>query len=279
MKLYRLVSWILASLLLFSCANTSEPPPGEPQPAQRAPTPSPGTRETSQRAAGTSQRAAENYVIPDAPPRPANSRGRVLFLGDSFSVGAFGRTFDQALRNAGFEVYTSVAGGGSPYYWLSAYPPVSIDITYWERTPSSQRRLRSISAVPKLETLMAKWQPDIVVVQTGTNLYASLRSSRRSKEANVREVESLVSKMGRAISAGGARCFWITPPSASTNTYPQELQDEMLAITRRAVSPYGRIFDSYAVTERPTGSDGIHLGPSKARAWAQRAASDFIATH
>ena len=97
------------------------------------------------------------------------------------SIGEFGRTFDQSLRDAGFEVYTSVAGGGTPYYWLSDYPPVSIDIAYWERTPNSQRRLPSIGAVPKVESLMAKWEPDVVVVQTGTNLYAPLRSKKRTK--------------------------------------------------------------------------------------------------
>jgi hypothetical protein len=211
-------------------------------------------------------------------PKPVG-QNRVLFLGDSLSVGEFGRTFDQALRNRGFEVYTSVAGGGTPYYWLREYPPVSIDITYWERTPSSQRRLPRIQAVPKVETLISKWNPDIIVVQTGTNLYAPLRSKKRSKAANVKEVESVVEKMCRVTTDNGCRkLYWITPPEAHTKRYPQALQDEMLAITQRVAGKYGPVFNSYQVTsytEPYPSSDGIHLGRAQAKRWAESVSRDF----
>ena len=52
---------------------------------------------------------------------------RVLYLGDSLSMGAFGKTLDSGLRNQGMEVYTVVAGGASPYYWLKAYQPLPCD--------------------------------------------------------------------------------------------------------------------------------------------------------
>lgn len=222
-------------------------------------------------------------VVKREPQQEVSSTGgkRVLFLGDSLAVGAFGRTFDQKLRSAGFEVYTSVAGGGTPYFWLKAYPPVSIDITYWERTPSSQRRLPGISAVPKVETLMAKWNPDIVVVQTGTNLYAPLRSKKRSKEANIREIESVVDKMCRVATANGKRhLFWITPPDSHVKRYPQALQDEMLSITQRVAGRYGSVFNSYQVTsytEPYPQSDGIHLAAPVSRRWGEKAANAFIA--
>ena len=213
-------------------------------------------------------------------PDPAQKGGkRVLFLGDSLAIGAFGRAFDQELRDAGFEVYTSVAGGATPYYWLKEYPSVSIDITYWERTPTSERRLPAIGAVPKVETLMARWNPDIVVVQTGTNLYASLRSNKRSKEANVREVESLTEKTCRAVTADGQRqLYWITPPDAHVKRYPQALQDEMLSITQRVAGQYGPVFNSYQVTsydEPYPQSDGIHLAASASSRWGKTAANDF----
>ncbi|MEM7144913.1 MAG: SGNH/GDSL hydrolase family protein [Verrucomicrobiota bacterium] len=244
---------LLLALFVGACATTKQPP--EP------------------RAAATAART----------PSAEASKGRVLFLGDSFSIGAFGRTFDQSLRDAGYEVYTSIAGGGTPYYWLREYPPVSINISYWERTPNTERRLSSIAAVPKVETLMAKWKPDIVVVQSGTNLYAPLRSSRHSKEHNIQRVETLIAKMCRAITAGGgAQCYWITPPDASTEKYPRQLQEEMLRTIRRGVSGYGRVFNSYAVTTYPQSqpsSDGIHLAPNEARNWANRAANDFLKTY
>ena len=198
-------------------------------------------------------------------------------------MGEFGRTFDQKLRAAGYEVYTSVAGGGTPYYWLKDYPSISIDITYWERTPTSQRRLPGISAVPKVESLMAKWDPDIVVVQTGTNLYAPLRSKKRSRAGNIREIESLIDKMCRVVTANGRRqIYWITPPDAHTERYPQALQDEMLSITQRAAGKYGPVFNSYQVTTYTQSypqSDGIHLTSSAYRKWGDRAARDFVSKY
>ena len=271
---------------LCACASVDPPPPAfQPPPAQavRAPEVRPARAPAiaKPRAANPATPVvAQNDPLPAAV--PPSGKTRVLFLGDSFSMGAFGKAFDQSLRNAGFEVYTSIAGGGTPYYWLKAYPSVSINIGYWERTPNTQRRLSSMGAVPKVETLMAKWNPDIVVVQTGTNLYSTLRSKKRSKEANVREVESLIGKMGRSVTRAGGRCYWITPPDAHPDRYPLELQQEMLAIIRRAGGAYGRVFDSYAVTEFTEDyppSDGIHLGPSDARRWGERAARDFVAAY
>ncbi len=55
-------------------------------------------------------------------------RTSILYLGDSMSMGAFGKVFDMKLREAGFEVYTYVAGGATPYYWLSRYEPIASNI-------------------------------------------------------------------------------------------------------------------------------------------------------
>ncbi len=212
----------------------------------------------------------------DAGPRESR---RVLYLGDSMSMGAFGRTFDSQLRAAGFEVYTCVAGGATPYYWLSRYKPIASDIGFWKKTPSGERRQRTVKAVPKVEQLIKLYNPDIVVVQTGTNLYASLRSKRRSKEGNVREVENLCRNMAEAVTGEGRRCYWISPPDAHPQRYPVALQRELATLTKRVVGPYGRVFDSRAVTkfvDPYPKTDGIHYGPTEARQWAQRVASDFV---
>ena len=55
---------------------------------------------------------------------------KVLYLGDSLSMGAFGTTIDENLRSAGFDVHTVVAGGASPYYWLKAYQPLPCTIGF-----------------------------------------------------------------------------------------------------------------------------------------------------
>lgn len=57
----------------------------------------------------------------EGPSLQAATAPRILYLGDSLSIGAFGQTLDQSMRSAGFEVHTAVAGGASPYYWLRSH--------------------------------------------------------------------------------------------------------------------------------------------------------------
>ena len=204
---------------------------------------------------------------------------RILYLGDSMSMGAFGKTFDSRLREEGFSVYTYVAGGATPYYWLSKYAPIASNIGFWHKSPFEDRRIRKIDAVPKVEGLIEDCDPDIVVVQTGTNLYASLVSKRRTREGNVQEVEGLCRNMARAVTKDGIKCYWIAPPSSHPERYPVGLQQEMEELMKRVVGKYGRVFDSRRVTEYidpyPK-NDGIHYGPTEARQWARIVADDFV---
>ena len=204
---------------------------------------------------------------------------RVLFLGDSMSMGAFGKTVDAKLRAAGYDVYTYVAGGATPYYWLSRYAPIASDIGFWKKTPSGEQRVRTVKAVPKVEPLIEACNPDIVVIQTGVNLYSTLRSKRRTREGNVEEVESLCRNMASAVTQGGRRCYWIAPPQSHAERYPVELQKEMGSLMKRVVGRYGRVFDSRKVTKFTDPypkTDGIHYGPTEARQWANHVASDLL---
>lgn len=208
----------------------------------------------------------------------APKKKRILYLGDSMSMGDFGRTLDQQMRDAGFDVYTFVAGGATPYYWLSRYSTIKGPIGYWEKTPANESRRNITRAVPKVETLMERYNPDVVIVQTGTNLYATLRSKRRSKENNVKEVEGLLNHMVEAATQGGRKCYWITPPDAHPGRFPTELQKELNDITKRVVSREAKVFDSSSVTKFTDPypkTDGIHYGPSEARQWASHVAKDF----
>ena len=211
----------------------------------------------------------------------AGAGQRVLYLGDSLSMGTFGVTLDQRLREAGFEVYTSVTGGATPYYWLKEFENVEADIGHWQKTPTSDKRFKTLPATPKLEDLIQEIQPQTVIVQTGVNLYSTLRSKRLTPAQGQEKVESLVQKMARAATAGGARLYWITPPSSHFQRYDQALQQQMLGLMQRTVGPFGRVFDSYAVTsfaDPYPETDGIHYGPKEAAAWGELVATDAVAT-
>jgi len=203
---------------------------------------------------------------------------RILYLGDSMSMGAFGKKLDEEMRNSGLEVYTYVAGGATPYYWLSRYSPISSSIGYWQKTPQNDVRKRYIKAVPKVEALINEHQPDVVVVQTGTNLYSTLRGKQRTREDNILEIEGLLEEMAKTVTREGCRVYWITPPDAHVRKYPVELQEAMAGIMKRVVGKYGVVFDSRSVTKFTDPfpqTDGIHYGPTEASQWAQVVANDF----
>ena len=207
------------------------------------------------------------------------SGGRVLYLGDSLSMGAFGRVFDSEMRSDGLHVITVVAGGASPYYWLRSFQPLPCTIGFWQKTPQSERRLGYVKAVPKIEDLMDRHKPNVVVVQTGINLYATLRSKRRPKDQNVAEVYKLIDGMCKAIAERDAKSYWILPPHSHERRYPASLQSELAGIMKTVVREYnGAVFESQKFTrftDPYPATDGIHYGPGEARTWAQRVAADF----
>jgi hypothetical protein len=204
---------------------------------------------------------------------------RVLYLGDSFSKGAFGRTLDAQMRAAGLEVYTSVTGGASAYDWLPEFGATSTDIGYWEKTPKKEFRVGRISRIPKIDELVERWRPQVVVIQGGTNMYSVLTSKRRPREQNAAELERLLDRIGQIVTSSGARLYWVTPATAHPRRFSPELQAEMREILHRVGQRYGRTFDSYAVTrftDPYPGTDGIHYGPTEAAAWSRLVAKDVI---
>lgn len=204
---------------------------------------------------------------------------RILFLGDSLSMGAFGKTLDSGLRSQGAEVYTVVAGGASPYYWLKAYQSLPCTIGFWEKSPINERKVGYVRSVPKLEDMMEEHNPDIVVVQTGINLYATLRSRRRPKDENVLEIRSLIEQMSHSIAKGGAIPYWILPPHSHERRYSLALQKELSSIMRNVIKDYdGAVFESSEVTrftDPYPATDGIHYGAEEAEAWAQKVRADL----
>lgn len=210
-------------------------------------------------------------------PPESPGRSRVLYLGDSHSLGGFGTHLDRILRENGLDVSTYAAGAGSPYYWLEKAFPISASVGTWEKTPQKERREELTVAVPKLESLLRSCRPQVVVVQAGTQLYAPLRLGTEESHEQVRGV---IEEFCRAISKSRAWIYWITPPQAHSKRVTPPLRSELEEIIRDAVTRYqGRVFDSAAVTEwsvpYPDLSDGLHYGAVEARQWAEAAGADF----
>ncbi len=168
----------------------------------------------------------------------------VLFIGDSHSVGPFGKKLDFLLRENGFAVETYASCGSIAQWWVTGKPT---NCGYFFKNFEGKTSFGLKADTPILAKLLEKNKPAFVIVELGAN-YASVLSDDMAIED--------MSAMAKSIKATGAKCFWLTKPDSRKNSFDIP---RVLALTQKAVSPYCDIFDSTKVTEYPEkGGDGIH---------------------
>ncbi len=159
----------------------------------------------------------------------------VLFLGDSLSLCGFGKRLDQHFREMPEvkAVFTYMTCATQPLSWLKnrPYTTVKSRCGFWsiESVPGSvkpkelediygMRRGSTPKAhpVPKLEDLLAQIRPDILVMQTGGNLYDLFRDHKTVRpERDASEVKKFVVPfISKAISPSSSlkKIYWVAPP-------------------------------------------------------------------
>src|SRR5437899_2133157 len=139
---------------------------------------------------------AQDSPTPAEPPRDLT----VLILGDSLGLCGFGKRLDQKFRADPRvkSVFTHCACATNPLSWLKEKPFTHIQTHcgYWsiESRPDSHaiKELRDTygtpsghrptsHTVPKLDDLLATIQPDILVMQTGSNLFGLFSGREKVK--------------------------------------------------------------------------------------------------
>lgn len=175
---------------------------------------------------------------------PPSLAADVLYIGDSHSVGPFGVKMDELVRSAPGVKLDFYAVCGSVYsWWLSGRETTC---GYFFRDKEGMESRGKNGPTPLFKKLLKKDRPEIVIVEIGAN-YWDYPEKKAVKEMR---------KMAKKIRASGAECYWITTPdSAKIRKYIPGIME----YTRKAVSPYCRIFDSTTVTSYPDGTgDGLH---------------------
>jgi hypothetical protein len=190
----------------------------------------------------------------------------VLFIGDSHSVGPFGRSMDQHLRGVGFTVNTFASCGSIAQWWKTGK---KTPCGYFSHTQDGTLVDIKVHATPDIDLLLSELRPRVVIVELGGN-YASVSSQDFVRT----DIDSLVS----SIINSGAQCFWITNPDTRNN---RAAIPRILRLIRAGVAERCPIFESYRVTKYPeTGGDGVHYsfpqGSPIAKAWAKAAFEHFI---
>ena len=294
---------LLAVALCGSCEFTRKPPPpvqapvvvassGHKQkpakPGKREPVPVTGSSAAPVYRANPAQQGQRvppsSYGVSSSAYRPIASNplgtsSRVLMIGDSLTVGPFGDRIEAwLLRNLGSNrVAVFGSCGSSPENWLASHKNFVSPCGYRETSPQRHileeyrhgRRPSPVST-PKLDTLLARFRPQIVIVQLGTNHFDNLL---RDGKGAVPQLSAVYEEFANAVHCVGGSVrmvIWITPPDSSK--YPKCVEDEVDRLISSTNQRHGfftfpsRRYTSY--TAGVTGSDGVHYNDAGAALWA-----------
>jgi hypothetical protein len=200
---------------------------------------------------------------------------KVLMIGDSLSVAKFGEVMrDFLVSTCGTRnVAVFASCGSSPENWLRSEPTFFTKCGYREQTPARSVVLdqRLHLATPKIESLVATYRPDTVIVQLGTNWMDRLTTSDTpQKEAEIGDILDRFIAAARGRRA--VRILWIMPPDSSHFSKRVQSTVENL-ISAAAHRDRFETIPSRRITHYvpgKTGRDGVHYNPEASEEWAKR---------
>jgi hypothetical protein len=212
-------------------------------------------------------------------PAALGSSGRVLMVGDSLSVGAFGEAIQQYLfQKVGTrKTYLYASCGSSVQHWLSFTDTFTSSCGYRETRPGVQRVMEHAKGrrpvampTPKIETLLRNIRPDTLIVQLGTNHYDDLK---RLSSATLREERARIETFAAALDSNPHRprfIIWIAPPDSSrySNSVENAVEHAILESCRRHRIMVVRSRALTRYQRGRSGSDGVHYNETAAKAWA-----------
>jgi hypothetical protein len=203
---------------------------------------------------------------------------RVLMVGDSLSVGAFGEALQvyllQRFGSNNIALYASC--GSSPEHWLRSGPKFIARCGYREQTPQATvlydfqngRRPQSI-LTPKLEDIVEAFRPTTVIVQLGTNWMDGFAANSRNESTDGQIIDRFVTAIHTSADSI-QQIIWVTPPDSSR--YSRETQRNIKdLITDAARRNSFEIIDSSRLTHYvpgKSGDDGVHYNIEAANDWA-----------
>jgi hypothetical protein len=219
---------------------------------------------------------AQNTPAPADQPRNLT----VLILGDSLGLCGFGKRLDQKFRADPRvkSVFNYCTCATNPLSWLKEKPFTHIQTHcgYWsiESRPDSHaiKELRDTygtpsghrptsHTVPKLDDLLATIQPDILVMQTGSNLFGLF--SGREKVKPDRDASTLrkylVPFVKKAITPPSKlrKIYWVAPPISGRVS--GEVQEFVFDQTQKDIGSITQLIDSRKLVSYPY----KHMEPDK----------------
>ena len=219
---------------------------------------------------------------------------RMLYLGDSMSLGGFGDRLDHLLRIESeiSQLHTYLACGVFPLSWTQIPPFAgaktgcgycSIVPGYHPLQPQRfddvhgkpSGNVPSSHPVPKIEHLLQSVQPEVWVLQLGNNFFSCFKDKRSIQEDYHRKyIRSLTTPFLRHLltaSPSLKRIYWITPPQAGSVSW--EIQDFVYNEIAYCAADFATLIDSRKLTHYPykvMDRDQEHFWGGEAEQWAER---------
>lgn len=185
---------------------------------------------------------------------------KILFIGDSHSVGIFGHELDKKIRSLNKIELRTYASCGAVASWFIR--EVQTPCGYFFHDHQGVREGNK-AKTPNLKTVLNTYRPDIVLIELGGN-YAG-RTSEYT-QSDVKDALALIENYTREI-------YWVGAPDSRKKADEVELRiyDDL----KQAINGRYPLFISRDVTTYPaTGGDGIHYwgvqGSIQAKSWATK---------
>lgn len=201
---------------------------------------------------------------------------RVLYIGDSHTVGPFGHELDSALRASypAWKIETYASCGSSPNWFLpgnAASGHTSACGTWFHRyDPQDPSKLESLTAkapTPLIGTLLAS-RPDTVIVALGANM-------ANWDKGGLIGIDT-ARALSDAIVAAGASCIWIGPPDEAGHMPRDAAKAQVARLNDALKAALGSTcrFVQSRTNYDPSWPDPmkLHYPEPQAKAWAQQVA-------
>jgi hypothetical protein len=209
--------------------------------------------------------------LPTAAPA-GEGKLNVLILGDSLALCGFGKRLDTRFREAPHvnATFTYMACGTNPISWMKRppYTNVRTQCGYWsiESTGNGQepRELRDSYGmgqkgplkahfVPKLEEMVPTLQPDILIIQTGSNLFGLFPDAKTVKSAkHAADLKKYLLPFKELVMSPPSKLrkvYWVSP--TISGRVGKEVQDFVLEQVRKELGPEVTVIDSRPMIPYP----------------------------
>ena len=215
-----------------------------------------------------SHSVAEKNPTPQDPARNLT----VLILGDSLALCGFGKRLDEKFRADPRvkSTFTYITCGTNPLSWLKErpYAHVQTHCGFWsiESLPDSNgiKELPDVYGmtrghrpkshpVPKLEDLLAITQPDILVMQTGGNLFGLFSGRAKVKpDSDAPTLRKYIVPFVAKATAPPSRLrkiYWVSPPTSGRVS--GDVQAFVFDQTQQSIGGVANVIDSRALVSYP----------------------------